>query len=223
MTSTKGTEDREGKEGREGTGGVAGTKVSQPKAGRPLDEEVSSAFAKASVDKKVSKVSQVWGGTNVAFKPFENSVYDVRGLGQLLEELALIERALFRGREGTISEKSKDFTTGVAVSLFEEIEKTGMEPATDAKQLAFIKSLVDYLKGLPIVRITLAFAPTNTFAADLSNNISNTVGVKTLIDLVIDEYIVGGAIFEFRGKVFRQTLDGALEEVLAREVGGLGR
>jgi len=175
---------------------------------------VSQAVLKAT---KITKAPAL----NVAFKPFENSIYDIRGRLRLLDELTLIERALFRGKEGTISEKARDFTNDVAPALFEKIETAGLEPVGDAKQLSFIKELVGYLKGLPVANITLAFAPTNTFVENLSNQISTVVGVKTLIDLIVNEYIVGGAVIEFRGKVFRQTLDIPLEEVLRREVGVL--
>lgn len=161
-------------------------------------------------------LSQKTNSTNVAFKPFENSIYDMRGLLRLLDELALVERALFRGNEGTISAKSRDFTNSGVIFLFEEVEKAGLEEMTDVKQLAFLKNLVSYLKSLPVVKVTLAFAPTITFLEKISGSISDIVQKKTLVDLVVDEYIVGGAIFEFRGRVSKQTLDVQLEQALGK-------
>src|SRR3989344_2738580 len=110
--------------------------------------QVSKSLQAAKV--QVSKVSQpaVNNGAadlTVAFRPFENSIYDMRGLLRLLDDLILIERALFRGRQGTVSFKARDFISGGVVSLFEDLEKIGLEPTTDAKQLEFVKDLVKYL------------------------------------------------------------------------------
>ncbi len=173
---------------------------------------------------KVSKVSQVSTpiksesnvDTTVAFKPFENSVYDLRGFLRMIDDLELIQRSLFRGKEGTISFKARDFTTSSIIGLFEDIEKAGLEPETDQKQQKFLMDLIGYLKTLPVLKLTLAFAPTNTFLERLSNQVSTVVGVKTLLDVVVNEYIVGGAIFEFKGKISKQTLDEQLEGALRK-------
>ncbi|MEK7581365.1 MAG: hypothetical protein AAB512_03720 [Patescibacteria group bacterium] len=187
--------------------------------------------SKVSEVSEVSKVSngagaqEVPGGvgvpdaTTIAFKPFENSIYDTHGLLRMMDDLALIERSLFRDKEGPISTKAKDFTTSSIISLFEDLEKTGLEPTSEQKQLKFLKDLEEYLKGLPQVKINLAFAPTDTFLEKLSNQISVVVGRKTLIDLVVNQYLVGGAEFEFRGKISKQTLEDKLGEVLGKLVG----
>lgn len=169
-------------------------------------------------ESKVSNLGAAPVDESVAFKPFENNIYDTLGLLLMLDDLMLIERSLFRGKEGLISQKGRDFTTSSIISLFEEIEKTGLEPETDAKQLSFLKNLVSYLKGLPMVKVTLAFAPTNTFLERISNSISAIVGKKTLIDLVVNQYIVGGAIFEYKGKIISQTLNSKLDESLRKAV-----
>lgn len=172
---------------------------------------------------KVSGVSKVANVPNadtatLAFKPFENSIYDLRGFLRMNDDLELIERSLFRGKEGTISFKARDFTTSGIIALFEDIEKAGLEPATDQKQKKFLQDLISYLKTLPVLKVTLAFSPTNTFLERLGNQISTIVGVKTLLDVVVDEYIVGGAIFEFKGKISKQTLDEQLEGALRKRI-----
>lgn len=157
----------------------------------------------------------------VAFTPFENSVFDMSGLLTMIEDLALIERSLFRGKEGTISFKARDFTTSSVLAIFEDIEKTGLEPTTEASQLKFLKALIAHLKSLPVVKIRLAFDPTTTFLHRLSGDVSAAMGKKAVVDLTIDQHIIGGAVFEYGGKISINTLDSKLEEVLANEIGGL--
>lgn len=157
----------------------------------------------------------------VAFKPFENSIYELRGLLSMLDDLALIERALFRGKEGTISSKAKDFSTSSIIAIFEELEKTGLEPYTERQQLKFLKDLIAYLKTLPTVKVTFAFAPTTTFVQKISNDISNVLGKKALLDITVDQFIVGGALFEFQGKTSGMILKEKLEEVLFKKLGAI--
>lgn len=154
----------------------------------------------------------------VAFSPFVNSIYDIGGLMTLLEEISLIQRTLFRGKEGLISQNAKDFTTGNIITIFEELEKTGLEPVTDQKQMKFLQDLVVYVKKLPIVKVSIAFEPTNTFLIKLNSQISVVLGKKIILDIVINQYLVGGAVFEYSGKVGRYTLDNELENVLKKLV-----
>jgi hypothetical protein len=153
---------------------------------------------------------------NIAFLPFENYVYDLRGFISMMDDLELVQRSLFRGKEGTISFKARDFTMSGIISLFEQIENAGLEPAGDQKQQKFLMDLSSYLKTLPVLKLTLAFSPTNTFLERLSNQVTTIIGTKTLLDVLVDEYIVGGAIFEFKGKISKHTLDEQLEGALRR-------
>lgn len=168
---------------------------------------------------KISAVPNVNSGDmGIAFKPFENAISDVKGLFLMLEDLTLVERSLFRGKDGTISYKARDFTTGSVIGLFEQIEKMGLEPQLEKKQLEFLRDLTAHLKALPVVKVTFAFAPTNTFIEKISSNISALLNQKVLLDIVVNEYIVGGAIFEYAGKVSRQTLDVQLETALSTKI-----
>ncbi len=153
-----------------------------------------------------------------AFKPFESIIFDTRALLRILDDLALIERSLFRAKEGFISQKARDFTTSSTLLLFDEIEKMGAEPTGDKNQLNFLHDLIEYLKRLPQVKVTLAFSPTNNFIEKISTQISNLLGKKAILDVLVDEYIVGGAVFEFEGRISRQTLDIQLESVLKKFV-----
>lgn len=154
----------------------------------------------------------------VAFSPFLNSIYDMNGFLGMVDEINLIERSLFRGKEGPISQKARDFTTGNIINIFEELEKAGLEPTTDQRQMQFLKDLVDYIKKLPFIKVSIAFEPTNTFLMKLNSQICAIVGKKVILDVVINQYLIGGAIFEYNGKVGRFTLDTQLDEVLTKAV-----
>lgn len=150
-----------------------------------------------------------------AFVPFANTICETRDLWRLFDQIANVERFLFRGKEGTIAQKASDYLPSNLAAIFSEIEKAGLEPQGDQQQKEFLAELVLYLKLLPQVKITLAFEPTNSFVTALNSDISNQIGQKAVLDVCVNQYIMGGAIFEYKGKVLKDTLEERLNTVVA--------
>lgn len=152
--------------------------------------------------------------SNPAFTAFANTIYDTAALNRLIDDITLIERSFFKGRSGPISKKARDFETGNIIGVFEEIEKAGLEPTTESKQVAFLKDVASFLQGLPVVKVTIAFDPTFNLVVKLSNQLSHVLGTKVILDLIIDENIIAGAIFEYKGLQSSHTLQTTLESAI---------
>ncbi len=146
-----------------------------------------------------------------AFIPFSNLIVDTQDLYRMVNDLTTVQRSLFKDKEGTISDKSKDFLASSLTNVFVEVEKRGLEPAGDAKQQEFVKTLIEYLKNLSVVKITLAFGPTTNFLQRINTEISNEIGNKAVLDIVVNQFIIGGAVFEYNGKVRAYTLEEKLD------------
>ena len=161
-----------------------------------------------------------------AFIPFANLVVDTNGLYRMINDLATVQRSLFKNKEGTISEKSKDFLVSDLALVFAEVEKNGLEPPGDAKQQEFVRDLITFLRDLPVVKLTIAFGPTTTFLSRVNQQISTVIGRKAVLDVVVNEYIMGGVIFEYNGRVRQDTLDEKLNktvaDLVARQKSGKG-
>lgn len=151
-----------------------------------------------------------------AFVPFANHINTSEELFRLLDQLSTTERFLFKNKEGAISQKARDFLPADLAAIFKEIEEKGLEPAGDEKQQQFIKELVKFLKELPLVKMTLAFESTYNFVSQVNNVISNEAGGKIILDLVVNQYIIGGAIFEYEGKIKEYTLQEKLNDSIER-------
>ena len=67
------------------------------------------------------------------------------------------------------------------------------------------------MQNLPVIKVTIAFDPTQSLVVRLSNQISAIVGSKIILDMTIDESVIGGAIFEYKGRRSLQTLQDKLE------------
>ena len=153
-----------------------------------------------------------------SFLPFSNLIVDTNDLIRTLNELASVSRSFFKNREGTISEKSRDFLASDLVNVFAQVEKTGMVPIGDSKQQEFVTDLIAYLRDLPIVKLTLAFGPTTTFITRINQQISQMVGRKIVLDVLINKKIMGGVIFEYKGRVKQETLDEKLTKTVTELV-----
>ena len=149
-----------------------------------------------------------------AFIPFVNTINETEGLFRLINLLMGAARFLFKNKEGWISQKASDFLPANLAAIFAEIEERGLEPVGDHKQMQFLKDLITCLRDLPEVRVTLAFGPTNNFVVRLNKVISDAVGRKVILDIIINQYIIGGAIFEYQGKVSEHTLAERLDQVI---------
>lgn len=148
-----------------------------------------------------------------AFVPFGSIVSDTGDLYRLIEQVEGLSRFLFRDKQGPISVKAGEYLTSNLAIIFKEIEDRGLEPTTDDKQSDFLSALSTYLKNIPLVKITLAFDPTLEFVAQLNKKITAAAGCKVILDVLVDESIVGGAKFEFGGKYWSSTLDGQIQKV----------
>ena len=157
-----------------------------------------------------------------AFAAFANTVYDLPSVTRLLDELRLVERSLFKEKPGTISAKAKDYITGRIISIFEEIELAGLEPADDRGQLELLRDVIAYLSNLPQVKVTLAFDPTASFINRLNGQISDQTRTKVILDVVVDDHIIAGAIFEYGGKISESTLQNKLELTLSTLIARTG-
>ena len=155
-----------------------------------------------------------------SFSPFINSINSLEDVIRLIDELNTTSRFLFRGKEGTIYQKASDFLPINLASIFLDLEAKGLEPRGDTHQMSFLQTLIGKIRDLPQVKVTLAFEPNKSLIAKINNLISDQVGSKVILDLTVDQYIIGGASFEYKGKYFyynlAEKLNTSLEEIISK-------
>ena len=106
--------------------------------------------------------------------------------------------------------------------VFKELEQRGLEPKADAGQMQMLTDIIHHMKALPQVKVTLAFEPSVTFISFINSVISKEVGQKVLLDILVDQFIVAGVTFEFRGKFVDYTLADSIDKFIGREVAQMG-
>ncbi len=81
----------------------------------------------------------------------------------------------------------------------------------------FLENLRSALDSMRILRLDLAFDPTDEAVEKIHAWVSREVGEGILLDIDIDKTILGGARIMFEGKYQEYTLEKMIESVLARE------
>lgn len=117
-----------------------------------------------------------------------------RKLIYFLDDINKAQELIFNTSEKPLSKRLKGKVNQKIVKLLEEKSLNSNE-----QQNEFLNDLSDYIKELPQVKLTLAFHPSEDFLQELSNWFKEQTGKQIIIDLVVDEKTVGGAIIEYQG------------------------
>ncbi len=96
--------------------------------------------------------------------------------------------------------------------LLKSYELTGKD---EIKQ--FLSQGYKTICALPILRLTLAFEPSETAINDISDWARNNIEERIILDLTLDRRLLGGALIEYKGKYYDYSLKTKLEEIFARE------
>ena len=101
---------------------------------------------------------------------------------------------------------------------FEKAVEKGFSPTSAAVLTEGLNEIFTYLKGLTIVKITLAFQADDSFLSSLNQEITGTVGRKTVLDVNVDPGIVGGMVVEYNGRYKDYSQVSKLEAYLSQKL-----
>ena len=148
------------------------------------------------------------------FEKFSEKVNTKEDLSVLFDQIEEAVRWVDKGGEVPLSEKISGATSEEFRLIIADLEEEGTIPTNLEGQAAFFKRLKKYLEGLPCVKITLAFAPSKEFLADLASLLQKEVGQKAILEIIIKEALVGGVIVEYNGEYRDYSLARKLDEVI---------
>jgi len=69
-----------------------------------------------------------------------------------------------------------------------------------------IEDAINHLEHMPVIRLTIAFPPSAEAVLRWKNQFCDTFGESCILDITKDEGLVGGAVVDMKGKVFRHVL-----------------
>jgi F0F1-type ATP synthase delta subunit len=131
----------------------------------------------------------------------------------LKEDISKIQKVIF-SKSGTLSEKAKGIAKKELFEFILEAEKKGEIDFSSQEQFEFLENLKIKLDSLPLLKMTLAFSPTQSTIEKISQFLENKLGKKIILDISYNPEILGGAILEYRGKYLNLSLAKNLEKSL---------
>lgn len=156
--------------------------------------------------------------TNETAKIFLTGIKDTKGLYRLADQLEALTKELYHNQEGFLTQKLKGKMLSTVEAIFAWLEQKGWEPLGDDEQKKFIEEIVSYLRKVPQVMVTLAFEPDELFIAKINDQISALVGQKVILDIKINNKIVGGVLLEYAGKYKDYSISPRVDNFLKETV-----
>lgn len=93
------------------------------------------------------------------------------------------------------------------------LHRSNIELEDTLKVQALLNEIVEFVQGFDTVAITLGFDPSMRFLREVAQWFSVLLGRKVLLDVNIENSVVGGCIVNYNGKYIDYTLKKTLEEL----------
>jgi hypothetical protein len=131
----------------------------------------------------------------------------------LLDQINLAGDLVFKG-EGKLSEKGRGVLNEGFRYLIMKLEEKGIIYKNNKTEKDFFENLKNSLKKIKIIKIKIAFKPSEFFLTRLSNWIKKNIDEKAVLDIEYDDKIIGGAIIEYQGKRVDFSLASKINEII---------
>lgn len=102
-----------------------------------------------------------------------------------------------------INDQSRLFYDYLSDKKIDSLDPVRVEEAID--------ELLKNISEMPVVTIRVAFVPSREILSQILSKIQDEIGVKTVLNIVVTDQIIGGAIFESNGIEFSETLAEKIE------------
>ena len=149
---------------------------------------------------------------------FTEKVHTREELSVLLDQIDEAARFVYKGGDIVFSEKIKGVASEEFRGVIASLEGAGKFPVGDEEQSEFFKDLKKYLEVLPVVRLTIAFSPSQDFITGLSEWLKKEAGKRIILEILVKEDLVGGLIVEYGGEYRDYSLARKLDELLEKNV-----
>jgi len=149
-------------------------------------------------------------------EPFEALISQIKTKDELyllLDEIEEAKRRVYQYKQtDNLSAKVGETASVKFHDLIIGLEKQGVLSKSAASQNSCLVKLKKHLTNLPEIKLIIAFRPRQEFIDELSSWLKDATGQTILIDLTIQESIIGGLRLEYGGEYRDYSLVKKLEE-----------
>jgi F0F1-type ATP synthase delta subunit len=148
------------------------------------------------------------------YQEFIEGILTQEQLNARIEDIEGTSAWIYKGGKVPLSEKIKSSVSESFRSLVAGLEKKEQLPNVRKDVSDFFKGLIRTLEEIPVVRLTLAFLPSDEFLTKLAAWLRKQTGKRVVVDIIVDEQIIAGCKFEYKGEYRDFSFASKLNEVI---------
>lgn len=151
------------------------------------------------------------------FQDFAKGIKTTEEIAILLDEISQAQKNVFKERGRTLIEKLKGKVSEEFEKFLEKLERENLIPRDSEGQFLFFEKFKKYLRGLPKIKLEIAFLPSDEFLNKISQWLKMQFNRKIILDLIFNPKIVGGAVIEFEGKYFDFSVSKEIDKIFEKK------
>lgn len=145
------------------------------------------------------------------------SLKTTREVDDLSSEIDVLMSASFKSAKMSLEKALSSISGKTAAKITDIFSKNNFD-MNDKKLVSdFLDTLKNLIKKFKIIKLILAFDPTRKAIENIHDFISENIGIGYILDIEIDESILGGAAIMFNGNYKDYSLRKNLDEIFANK------
>ena len=145
------------------------------------------------------------------------SLKTVDEVNELSQELESLKSVLFKSEKMTFEKAMTTIRENSAKKIMEIFAKNKLDSSNKEDTRDFLETLKLLIQKFKIIKLILAFDPAYQTIEKIHDYISENIGIGYILDIEIDETVLGGSVVIFNGKYKDFTLRKSLDELFANK------
>ena len=145
------------------------------------------------------------------------SLKTVNEVNDLSLELDTLGSALFKSEKMNLDDALSSIRENSAKTIMEIFSKNKLDLADKEVIQDFLRTLKNLMQKFKVIKLVLAFDPPLKTIDKIHNYIFENIGIGYILDIEVDETILGGSVVIFNGKYKDYTLRKSLDELFANK------
>ena len=147
------------------------------------------------------------------------SLKTIQEANSLIENIDSLMLIFFKSEKISIKEALGSINTGFASEVMQVFEKNNLDINNRDSVTDFFAKLKGLIKKFEVIRLVLAFDPTNKTIENIHNFVKETLGIGYILDIEVSQSILAGAIVIFNGKYIDYSLKKRIEDTFETKKG----
>lgn len=144
------------------------------------------------------------------------SLKTVGQVNDLSLELDNLASVLFKSEKMTFEKAMTTISENTAKIIMDIFAKNKLDPNNNEDARDFLETLKLLIRKFRIIKLILAFDPTLKTIEKIHDYIFENIGIGYILDIEVDETVLGGSVVIFNGKYrdfsLRKSLDDTFKE-----------